>query len=109
MNNNTNDSTEGEGVGYPTEAQVPFEQEEKVESYKLIPGVTNERLDFIRKVYGILSVQLALTFGGVVLFAYQTDARTWLLTVPNTVALPCMVAAITIELMLVCCCRHLSK
>ena len=65
-------------------------------------------MDFIRKVYGILSVQLALTFGGVIMFTGGPQ-RIWLQSVSQWVALPCFAAAIFIEMMLICCCRHLSK
>jgi len=56
---------------------VPYEEEgEKKETF--IPGVDNQRMNFIRKVYGILSVQLAVTFGGVAYFGYQQESRMWL-------------------------------
>ena len=106
-----NDNDEPNEQGYPTSSLVPFdkEEEEQNESNALLSGVTNERIDFIRKVYGILTGQLAFTFGGVVLFTFQPESRTWLRGVPMEVMMACFAAAIIIELMLVCCCRHLSK
>jgi len=67
------------------------------------------RLGFIRKVYGILSTMLLFTFGGVITFAYAKEPRLWLQGVPLVVMIATMIGAFVIELMLLCCCRSLTK
>jgi hypothetical protein len=67
------------------------------------------RVGFVRKVYGILSVQLIATFGAIMLCAYNDAAHDWIAHVPAGVSMFCLIIATIIELMMLCCCRHLTR
>jgi hypothetical protein len=64
------------------------------------------RLGFIRKVYCILSLQLAVTFGIVSIFTFVPDVRFWVLDYKGGnpwFSWTCMGAAFGVFIVLVCC------
>lgn len=65
------------------------------------------RRGFIRKVYGILSVQLALTLGAVMLFVHHHDFREFALRNSYIVVLAIVLVLITI--ISISCCEGVRK
>ncbi|KAI1290406.1 Protein lifeguard 2 [Halotydeus destructor] len=70
-------------------------------------GAKSVRLAFIRKVYGILSAQLVITFGFVLIFVFHDGTKDWAKTNPGFIfAAIIMSMASLIALM---CCGDLRK
>jgi protein lifeguard len=67
------------------------------------------RSDFVRKVYGILSLQQIITFWSVLVFSFSTDANEWIKSFPLWTSILTLSMAFSILLVLSCCCRPLTK
>ena len=67
-----------------------------------------ERLGFVRKVYGILAAQLTLTFGFVAFVKFNEDFGEALLDYPG-IYIACLVLAFVIQCCLLCCMKVARK
>lgn len=65
------------------------------------------RMGFIRKVYGILSVQLAITFGFVLALAGNESAKQW--TQRNSWLLFVALAVVFVTMIMLACCGDMAR
>jgi FtsH-binding integral membrane protein len=72
-------------------------------------GAKSVRLAFIRKVYGILSAQLIITFGFVLVFALNEDTKAWAAKPANSGLILVAFMITMVSLFSLMCCGDMRK